>query len=90
MTDFNLFQSHLLSQNCNTVEYTALNYNGHTKIPSQFSQPLHQYKTEDAHICHTAPTSQLLGKHIISHCFRLDFPHTTFILLFNLKTICIV
>jgi len=46
MIDFDLFQSHLLSQNGNNaVEYTALTYNGHTKINSQFSQPLHQYKT---------------------------------------------
>jgi hypothetical protein len=45
MTDFNLFQAHLLSQNGNnTVEYAALTYNGHTNIHSQFSQPLHQYK----------------------------------------------
>jgi hypothetical protein len=46
ITDFNLFQSHLLSHHGNnTVEYTALTYNGHTQIHSQFSRPLHQYIT---------------------------------------------
>jgi hypothetical protein len=45
MTDFNVFQSHLLSQNGNnTDEYTALTYNELTKTYSQFSQPLHQHK----------------------------------------------